>query len=182
MQYVPAHFPFHAQELAEAFGTFAGRVDRGIGHVVVVAQDGHDAVLRPQPREGFHKRCGLLGRGVYQVAREDDEVRLLPVHAVHHLRHKVRVARVGTQVEVRDLYNLVALEALGQSADFQFGGAYLQAAPAPQRAVELCSGHEEGQGHGAACGPGLRTEVERRCAEAQQVGQHKGQLGHGDAE
>jgi len=82
-----------------------------VSQVIVVAQDGHAAVARPQSaqRSGETLSVELLGGVAREVARDGDEVRPLAVDLLDH-RAQAFGLRPVVEVEVADLHHAVAVE------------------------------------------------------------------------
>jgi hypothetical protein len=82
-----------------------------VRQIVMVAQDGHAAVVRPQGAERVDKtlRVELLGGVAREVARDDDEVRLLLVDLLRYPSQAFGLRPV-VEVEVANLHQAVVVE------------------------------------------------------------------------
>ena len=105
-------------QVLQVVGFLAAVLPAVVGAVVVVAQYGVDAVGCLEARQGRAEAVQLVALLVHQVAGKDDEVRLLFVGELHQLFHGFGAALPAADVDVRQLGDAVAVEALGQPLRF----------------------------------------------------------------
>ena len=139
---VPPHLSLRTLKLCNArlAGTegFLGVIRR----IVVVAHDGEYTVSCAEARKEFLKRREFVGRGVYKVSREDDEIGLKGVHLTDESVDVSRVASERAKVEVAQLDDFIALKTCGQVRQGGALAVHFQALPSPDETVEC---HAKGE-------------------------------------
>ena len=114
-QQVPSHLALCLLQAAYV-GQAVGR--RGVAivlGVVVIAHDGHHAVRSVQAAQYGAKSIHFLGAVVDQVACKDNQVGVECIDPLHDFAHHLLVATQCAEVQVRQLHDAIAVEALRQA-------------------------------------------------------------------
>ena len=106
----PAHVALAADKLGKVGLARLLRRPVVITHIVMVAQDGDNAVTGMQPGEFGAERDEFFGVVVHQVAREGNQVGLLRVHSLDNAPHGLRMRGEGAYMQVAHLHDAIAVE------------------------------------------------------------------------
>ena len=106
----PAHVALAADKLGKVGLARLLRRPVVITHIVMVAQDGDNAVTGMQPGEFGAERDEFFGVVVHQVAREGNQIGLLRVHSLDNAPHGLRMRGEGAYMQVAHLHDAIAVE------------------------------------------------------------------------
>ena len=147
-QLMPSHLILQLEEepavLSQGTQTMVGIIFA----VIVVTPNREDTIGSMQLLQIFHIRFHLIGSIVHQVAGKEHHLHPLGIGSFHHLLHEVGTLRKGTEMQIREMQNLIAIKVrrqIGRRISHVF---HLQSLPSLYESIEEPSHHRQGRQNG----------------------------------
>ena len=108
-------------------------IPRHIIVIVVVAQDGENAIRSMQCCQQIAIGKSLIGLTTHQVTRETDHIGMQGIDGIDLFLNNSSTAVIGAQVGITPLHNAVTVKDLGQTVELQFHLTHLERARSDNR-------------------------------------------------